>query len=204
MTFHGIYAIVDDRMPRDPLEVLEASLAAGIGLIQYRAKDGLDWNLLRAMLARTGAAGARLIVNDYFDAALEADGWHAGQGDLSGRDVPALRQRLGSRIFGISVAGATDARVAEASGADYLGVGPFAPTLSKDDARAAIGVAGIARVVAATRLPVVAIGGIGLAELPEVVSSGAAMAAVIGALGRAPDPAFAARDLVRAWKHLAG
>jgi len=92
-----------------------------------------------------------------------------------------------------------EARLAELAGADYIGVGPFAATGSKPDAGAAIGAAGVAAVVRATRLPVVAIGGIGPDEIPAVVRSGAAMAAVISAIARAPDAAEAARTLVRSW-----
>ncbi|MBD5654350.1 MAG: thiamine phosphate synthase [Candidatus Eremiobacteraeota bacterium] len=201
MTFSGIYAIVDDGFS-NPLRILDAALAAGILLLQYRAKAGVDRDLLRAMLDRTRAAGAKLVVNDEFEAALVADGWHAGQEDLAGHDLREARARLGSRLFGISAATPQEARVAEAGGADYVGTGPFAATASKDDAGAAIGVEGIAQVVAATRLPVVAIGGIDLNNLEQAASSGAAMVAVISASGRAAAPEAAARALVEHWRRL--
>jgi thiamine-phosphate pyrophosphorylase len=198
----GIYGIVDDAAVSAPLPFIDALLAGGIRIVQYRAKRGVDRALLRALLERTRASSALLIVNDDLEAALEADGWHAGQDDLAGIDARAVRQRLAGRLFGISAGVPAEAVAAEAVGADYVGVGPFAATGSKLDAGAAIGAAGIAAVAAATALPVVAIGGIGLASLPSVAGTGAAMAAVISAFARAPDPQAAARAFVERWRDL--
>ena len=196
---HGIYGIVDDGAVGAPLPFLDALLAGGVRLVQYRAKRGVDRNLLRMMVARTHAAGGRLIVNDDFEAALEADGWHAGQEDLAGVDVPAVRARLGSRLFGISAGIVPEALAAQAVGADYVGVGPFAVTASKADAGAAIGASGICAVASAVALPVVAIGGIDFASLADVARAGASMAAIISAFARAPDVEAVVRSFVSRW-----
>jgi thiamine-phosphate diphosphorylase len=198
--FAGIYGIVDRSLVQRPVVFLEQVLAGGIRVVQYRAKSGVDREVVRAMLMRTRAAGAILIVNDDFEAALEADGWHAGQEDLEGRDPSALRARLGWRTFGVSCGTPREALAAEAIGADYAGVGPFAGTATKADAGPAIGEAGVRAVVAATRLPVVAIGGIDAQNLAEVKRTGAAMAAIVSALTRASDPRAAAADLIARWK----
>lgn len=197
--FCGIYGIVDRALTAEPVELVEVLLGAGIQFIQYRAKTGVDRALLRAMHCKTSRTGAVLIVNDDLAAANDVDGWHAGQEDLDQHDVTALRARLGRRILGVSCATAAEAREAEALGADYVGVGPFAATGTKRDAGPAIGAAGVSRVVAATRLPVVAIGGIDSSNIAAVAASGAAMAAVISAIASAPNPAFAAKTLVDRW-----
>jgi len=202
--FSGIYGIVDLALTPEPLEFCELLLGAGIRIIQYRAKAGVERDLVRAMHRRTGDAGAVLIVNDDLAAAADADGWHGGQEDLAIQDVAALRAHLSGRILGISCGTAAEAREAEAIGADYVGVGPFAATGTKRDAGPAIGTAGIARVVAATRLPVVAIGGIDAANIAAVAASGAAMAAVISAIACARDPALAAQTLVHRWSQERG
>ncbi len=202
MSFDGIYAIVDRAISPRPVETLEAILRGGVRLIQYRAKAGVDRALVRDLAGRARAAGARLIVNDDLEAALEADGWHAGQEDLFERDAAALRRRLDGRIFGISCATVAEARAAEAAGADYIGVGPFAATASKGDAGPPIGPAGIRTVAAGSRLPVIAIGGIDAGNLAEVVAAGASMAAVISAIGLAPDPEAATAALVERWRAL--
>jgi thiamine-phosphate pyrophosphorylase len=186
-------------MTNRPLDLLDALLRAGITVVQLRAKAGVDFDLLAAMLERTRAANARLIVNDDFEAACAADGWHAGQEDLAGRDLGDLRQHLGARLFGISCGTPNEAVLAERAGADYVGTGPFATTATKTDAGIAIGVAGLAAVVGATRLPVVAIGGIDARNLLEVARSGVRMAAIISAIARAPDPESTTRALRSIW-----
>lgn len=197
--FTGIYAVVDRSLVERPVSFLDELLAAGIRIVQYRAKDGVHRAVVRAMRERTRAAGGVLIVNDDLDAALDADGWHAGQEDLAGHDLAAVRARLGSRIFGVSCGVAREAQGAETTGADYVGVGPFAATATKPDAGPAIGAAGVRAVVVATHLPVVAIGGIDAHNVAEVRRTGAAMAAVVSALARARDPRAAAADLIERW-----
>ncbi len=195
----GIYAIVDTEVSTGPLALLGDMLAAGVRIVQLRAKAGVDRELVRAMHAVTTTAEARLIVNDDFDAALEADGWHGGQEDIVARDLAIMRARLGTRLLGVSCGTPEEARRAEAAGADYVGTGPFAATATKGDAGAPIGEAGLAAVVAAVRIPVVAIGGIDASNLARVAQSGARMAAVISAIARADDPRAMTEQLVHAW-----
>lgn len=195
----GVYGIIDTHVTPDPLALLAALLRAEIRTVQLRAKAGVDRDLVRAMLLRTRAANAVLVINDDLDAALQADGWHAGQEDLIGRDLAAIRLRLGTRLLGISCGTPGEALQAQAAGADYVGTGPFAATGTKADAGPAIGRAGIAAVVRAVAIPVVAIGGIELGNIAEVAASGARMAAVVSAIARAPDPELAARALQSAW-----
>jgi len=101
-------------------------LAGGARLVQYRAKRGVDRDLVRKMLARTRAAGATLIVNDDLEAALDADGLTRRQEDLASLEASSLRARLGDRVLGVSCSSAQEARDAARLGADYLGVGPYA------------------------------------------------------------------------------
>lgn len=195
----GIYAIVDTSATDDPLALLDAVLRADVRVVQLRAKAGVDRDLLRAMLARTRPAGASLIVNDDFAAALEADGWHGGQEDLAGHELATLRRDLGERLLGISCGTPAEARIAAAGGADYIGTGPYAVTATKADAGEAIGVAGIAAVVRAVGIPVVAIGGIDRSNIATVATSGAHMAAVISSIASAADPEAATRELRARW-----
>ncbi|GAC1302482.1 MAG: thiamine phosphate synthase [Vulcanimicrobiaceae bacterium] len=198
----GLYAIIDRAATAEPLPLLAAVLAGGGRVVQYRAKDGVDPALVRAMHRQTRPAGALLIVNDDLAAALDADGWHAGQEDLLACDVAQARARLGERLFGVSCGTAPEAVAAAAAGADYVGTGPFAGTATKADAGAPIGVAGVAAVVAAVSRPVVAIGGIDLENLAAVRASGAHMFAVISALATAADPERRTRELVARWESL--
>jgi thiamine-phosphate pyrophosphorylase len=198
----GIYALVDRELVSDPLKFVVSVLAAGVRLVQYRAKGGVDRELVRRLRVRTRQAGAVLIVNDDRAAALDADGLHVGQEDVAALDASALRAQLRGLILGISCATPEEAARAAALGADYLGVGPFARTATKADAGPPIGEAGLRRVTEATKLPVAAIGGIELSNLEAVVRGGAAMAAVAGAISHGADPFVEARALVLRWAAL--
>ena len=173
-----------------------AALAGGVTTVQLRAKGLTDRQLLlaaQALHARCQAAGALFIVNDRVDIALAAgaDGVHLGVDDLPVADA---RRLLGPHaVIGYSPENDADRLAAEQAGADYLGVGPVYGTSTKSDAGAAIGLDGLARVVRATTLPVVGIGGVTLANAPDVLCAGAAGVAVVGAIWHAPDPEAAAR-----------
>jgi thiamine-phosphate pyrophosphorylase len=184
---------------RPLLAVVEAALRGGAGSVQLRDKvagTGTLLPLARGLRERCHAHGALFFVNDRVDLALAAgaDGVHIGQDDLP---LEAVR-RLVPEGFLVGVSAETPelARSAQAGGADYVGAGPVWPTDSKTDAGAAIGVEGVARVVAATSLPVVAIGGITPERAPGLWGAGAAGVAVIRAILAAPDPEEAARSLV--------
>jgi thiamine-phosphate diphosphorylase len=194
----GIYLIVNEG-EGDPVSIARASLAAGVSIVQYRAKSGIDAARLRALREATELHHALLIVNDDCEAAVafDADGVHLGPDDDGFHRVAAVRAQIGERLIGLSCGTPEEAR--EAGDADYLGVGAVFATASKHDAGAPIGIDGMTRVARATELPVAAIGGIGESTLAAVRDSGVAMAAVISAIAGARDPAEAATRLVRIW-----
>lgn len=194
----GIYAIVD-ATEGDVLAQLEAVLAGGIRIVQYRSKAGIDRDVLVRAVRRARGSGALLIVNDDVELVDEADGVHLGQEDLALIDAHALRERARGKIMGISCPDVASAKAAAALGADYIGVGAMYATTSKHDAGEPIGPQGIRAAVGAVHIPVAAIGGITLERIAEVRATGAAMAAVITAVSRALDPAAAAQALVDAW-----
>src|SRR5262249_47730617 len=151
-------------------------LAGGARLVQLRDKQRESAELValaRELGARCAAAGALFLVNDRADVAVAAaaGGLHVGQTDLSaahGRGV------AGPEIWlGVSVESPEQEQDAEAAGADYLGVGDLYGTSSKRDAGLPVGIDHLRRLRAATRLPIVAIGGITLARVDEVIAAGA-------------------------------
>jgi thiamine-phosphate diphosphorylase len=198
---HGIYAVVNEGTP-DPVSLARAALAAGVCVVQYRAKHGIVAPALQALRRLTAECDALLIVNDDARAAVEfgCDGVHLGPEDRGFADLPAVRAQLRDRLIGLSCGTPAEARAAAAGGADYLGIGAVYPTPSKEDAGAPIGLDGLCRVAIAGGLPAAAIGGIGPRNVAEVARSGVAMAAVISAIAGAADPESAARELVDAWE----
>jgi thiamine-phosphate pyrophosphorylase len=188
--------------PVEGLEaVVAAGLAAGLRLVQYRAKAG-DVPDDRCRFAQASALrqlchrhGALFLVNDRIDLALAvgADGVHLGQGDLP----PAVARRLlgPERLIGRSTHGLEDLRQAVADGCDYVGVGPVEATPTKPG-REPVGLAYVSQAAAECPLPFFAIGGIDLANLAAVRLAGAERVAVVRAITRAEDPGAAAAALL--------
>ena len=197
---HGIYAIVNED-GRDPRMLVTAILAAGVRVVQYRAKGGIVAESLRTMRELTRDADSLLIVNDDWRAAIvfDCDGVHLGPDDDGFSHVPVVRVRCEDRLIGLSCGSVVEARAAQAAEVDYIGVGAVFATHSKPDAGAPIGVDGLRTIANATTVPVAAIGGVTLENLGDIRASGVAMAAVISAISEAADPGAAAHRLVRAW-----
>lgn len=126
-----------------------------------------------------------------------ADGVHIGRDDGDVRDV---REMLpDGMILGVSATDYGETVNLSKTDADYLGVGPIFPTISKDDATPAIGLEELARICGNTRKPIVAIGGINETNLQHVIDAGAKGAAVISAVTHSPDVAAATSRLRSLW-----
>ncbi len=175
-----------------------AALDGGAPTIQVRLKAGTDaerCSVAAAVVTRCRAAGALCLVNDRADIAVAvgADGVHLGADDLP---VDAARRVVGPvAIVGGTARDPLTARRLVAQGASYLGVGPTYATASKDGLPDPLGLAGLAEVVRAVDVPVVAIAGITADRVPEVLAAGAFAVAVIGAVAGAADPRAATREL---------
>ncbi len=183
-----------------PLDRVRAALRGGATLLQARGKGCAARDLLagcRLLLPLCRRAGVPLFVNDRPDVALAAgaDGAHVGPEDLP---PEAARRVLGGRGLGVSARTPERARLAEAAGASYLGVGALRATGSKQDA-IPIGLEGIGAVIAATRLPVVAIGGVRPEDAAPLKRIGAGGIAVVSGVMGAEDPERAARAYREAW-----
>ncbi|NRF90922.1 thiamine phosphate synthase [Paenibacillus frigoriresistens] len=187
----------------EPAAVLEAAIAGGITMFQFREKgagalQGAAKIELGARLRRLCAQHAiPFIVNDDEGLALEleADGIHIGQEDAPAADI---RQRLKNMIVGVSAHDLAEAQAALAEGADYLGVGPQYATRTKLDAREVQGPAVIKRIRAGgIRLPLVGIGGIDATNASHVIRAGADGVAVVSAIASAHSPREAAAELLR-------
>ena len=203
----GYYAILDCPAwnGADPERVMDRArrmLAARPCMLQIRAKGASAQALAalaRAVLPLARDAGIPLCVNDRLDVALAvgADAVHLGQDDLSLDD--ARRIAAGRLIVGVSTHNDAQAAIAGAAGADYLGFGPVFPTVTKANPDPTVGLEGLRRVAAASRIPVVAIGGIALENVAQVAATGASAAAVIAAIEAAPDPTAAGVAIARAF-----
>lgn len=200
----GIYVITDSllRPERTHVEIALAAVSGGSRVIQLRDKEAFDEELIpvaREIRRITEGAGAIFIVNDRIEVALasDADGLHVGQSDIP---TPEARRRWPDRLLGVSASTMEQAIEAERDGADHLGVGPVFSTATKRDADPVTGLDLLGEIRRECRLPVVAIGGIGLSNIAEVRRAGADSAAVISAVVCAEDMAGATRALAEAWE----
>jgi thiamine-phosphate pyrophosphorylase len=209
MTVRGLYGMIDlpaTAVSRDVANVAVTLAAAlvdgGARIVQLRMKDGDAAMMLavaRVLAPWCRARGVTFIVNDRVDVAIAAgaDGVHLGQDDLP---LPAARAIAPAGfVIGVSTHDEAQARAAGEGGADYIGFGPCFTTSTKRDPDPVVGVERLARVCAASPIPVVAIGGITLATVADVARAGASAAAIIRAVNRAPDIAAAARAVTAAF-----
>jgi len=158
------------------VERVREAARAGIHLIQIRERDldgGPLTRLVSSCVEAVRGTRARVLVNDRLDVALAA-GAHGVH--LRADSFGARRARAAVPppfLIGRSVHSLAEAVAATEEGAaDYLIFGTVFETRSKPGQTAA-GLAGLASVAAATRLPVLAIGGITAARIPEVLAAGA-------------------------------
>jgi thiamine-phosphate pyrophosphorylase len=203
----SVYVIADRGAAghRSIVEVVRAAIRGGATVVQLRDKSATTREVVelgRALQAVTGSADVPLIVNDRLDVALaiEAEGVHVGMDDMP---VALVRRLLGpGRLVGYSPDTLEAALRGQREGADYLGIGDVFGTPSKADAGEPIGLEGLAAVVRAVSIPVVAIGGITIENAAAAVRAGAAGVAVISAVVGAEDPEGATQQLK--WRVSAG
>lgn len=176
---------------KNPLVVLDEAIEGGITMFQFREKGkgaltGLEkYRLAEQLFERCRARNIPFIVNDDVDLALalQADGVHVGQEDEAAERV---RDRIGDKYLGVSVHNLTEVNKALAARADYVGLGPIFPTVSKDDAKQVCGLTMIEHIRAHEKhIPLVAIGGITEQTAKQVIEAGADGIAVISAICRA-------------------
>jgi N-acetylmuramoyl-L-alanine amidase len=176
----------------DRADWLARLLPLGVRLVQLRIKDRPE-HALRAEIRRARdlcrAAGAQLVVNDYWKLAIEEEcGFvHLGQEDLEGADLAALR-RHGIRL-GVSTHDDAELERALAAEPDYVALGPVWPTLLKEMKFAPQGVDRLSlwkKRIGDT--PLVAIGGLTPARACLALAAGADSACVVTDILRAPDP----------------
>lgn len=164
----------------------------GVELVQLRIKTGTRADIVdqtRRALKLTRAHGCQLILNDYWDVALEtgADFIHLGQDDLRKADFAAIR-KAGVR-FGISTHDEAELATALELRPNYVALGPIYETKLKAMPFAPQGLGRITEWRAKIGpLPLVAIGGLTPERAPGVLAAGADSVSVITDFLTAPDP----------------
>jgi len=196
----SLLVISDRQQARRPLEeIAEAVFAGGCRWFSLREKD-LPPQQRRALLGALVVLGHRFgaVVTAHEDieavAAVGADGVHLP----SGGNPEAARARLPGALIGASAHSAEEAAILLRSGADYVTASPVFLTASKPGYGPALGLEGLARIVARAPGPVVALGGITADNAALCLSAGVRGIAVMGEIMRSADPQATVEGILRA------
>ncbi len=172
-------------------EAVEEAILGGVTCVQLREKNASEDEIVeeaQKLLKLCHKYNVPLIINDDYNAALKigADGVHVGIEDAP---VAEIRRIAGERfIIGATAKTVEQAKLAESSGADYLGVGAVFPSPTKTNA---------IRITPAqlTEICDCAIGGITAENVSEIKDCGHSGIAVVSAVFGAKDIKAAAEQL---------
>lgn len=193
----GLYPVVDS------YEWIEKLLKLGIKTLQLRIKDPNTPQLETAIKKSIRLAeqySAQLFINDHWQLAIKhsAYGVHLGQGDLTEANLHAI-QLAGLRL-GISTHSYTELLIAHAYQPSYIALGHIFPTQTKSMPSKPQGLKRLHRYVellAPTKIPTVAIGGISLERVAHVKATGVSGIAVVSAITAATNVEQAVHQLQR-------
>ncbi|MGT2435425.1 thiamine phosphate synthase [Bradyrhizobium betae] len=176
----------------DSLAWVERLTRLGVGTIQLRTKDLDDSRALQLVtdaLAITEGTQAKLVVNDYWRAAIVAGAkyLHLGQEDLADADLGAIREA--GLSLGISTHDDSELETALAAKPDYVALGPIFFTTLKSMRFEPQGIPKITEWKKRIgSIPLVAIGGIKFEHAAEIFAAGADSIAVVSEVTQSADP----------------
>lgn len=184
-----LHYITQGSSVKEHLENIQKACNAGAELVQLRLKGVSEKKILQAAHeAReiTSHFQTRLIINDYYKIAREvkADGVHLGKSDI---DVTLVRRHLYTwQLIGATANTLQDCETLIAKEVDYISLGPFRFTETKDNLPPVLGIKGYTAImdVLKTETPVIGVGGITTADVTTILQTGISGIAVSGAITR--------------------
>jgi thiamine-phosphate pyrophosphorylase len=171
-------------------DLIEKACLAGIEWIQLRVKNISEEeyiNIAKQASVICKQHNVKLIINDNVDIALKinADGVHLGKTDMP----PAkAREILGpDAIIGGTANTFDDIKRLVSQGVDYIGLGPFRFTSTKENLSPILGLQGYQLICEMCRknniqIPVIAIGGIKVNDVAPLIRTGVYGIAVSSAI----------------------
>lgn len=186
-------------------ELAELACKGGVDWVQLRVKDSSyeEWKeIALETKAICDKYGAKLIINDNPKLAVEvqANGVHVGKEDMP---LAEVRKIIGpDMILGATTNTFDDILEVAKYQVDYIGLGPFRFTSTKDKLSPVLGLEGYHAIIskmdkAGIHLPVIAIGGILLDDIQELFFVGVQGVAIASGINAATNPTEAAMEFVR-------
>ncbi|SIS49416.1 thiamine-phosphate diphosphorylase [Zobellia uliginosa] len=177
MNIPKLHYISQGKTPEEHLENIQKACTSGAELVQLRLKNVKKSVVLKtAEKARelTAHFQTRLIINDHYQIAKEvqADGVHLGKTDA---DPVVARKLLGDYyIIGGTANTLDDCLALVKKGVNYIGLGPFRFTTTKENLSPIIPLIGYQGIVGELNsdMPIIAIGGITIDDVPEILKTG--------------------------------
>ncbi len=196
-----LHYITQDIVDVPHQELAITACSAGIDWVQLRLKNR-SYNEWEDIAFKTEMVcrkyHARLIINDNVSIAkaVKADGVHLGKTDMSPREA---RLELGSKaIIGGTANSFEDIEKLNEEGVDYIGLGPFRFTTTKENLSPVLGIEGYKTILVQCKkkgitIPIIAIGGIQIEDVKLIAETGVYGIAVASAIGCAPNMFEAAK-----------
>lgn len=185
-----VYYISQGKTPNDHLQNIKKMVDAGVNWVQLRIKGSSANEILDiAQKAKEYCHENQVvfIINDDIQIAklLNSDGVHLGREDESPQTAKEL---LGNKkIIGGTANTWDDCQKLIQMRVDYIGLGPFRFTLTKEKLSPILGIEGFRAIMNKIKgskidIPVIAIGGIRLEDIEELIEIGISGVALSGFL----------------------
>ncbi|MDR1725798.1 MAG: thiamine phosphate synthase [Bacteroidales bacterium] len=188
------------------LDCVQIALDAGLKLIQLRLKSDVSnqekVETIEKARVRCRVFGASLTIDDDVRTAkrMHLSGVHLGKNDMPIADARII---LGENVLiGATANTLSDVLKASRNGANYIGLGPFRHTTTKEKLEPILGLKGYKNIMSSVaslgvKQPIYAIGGIELDDVESLMKIGFYGVAVSSAILSAPNPVVAARQFKR-------
>ena len=184
-----LHYISQGSTPKEHLENIQKACSSGAELVQLRLKNQPEKVVLEtAQQAReiTSKFQALLIINDHYKiaAAVKADGVHLGK--LDSCPTTARKELASWQLIGGTANTLEDCKTLIHKKVDYIGLGPFRFTKTKENLSPVLGINGYVTILEElkTAIPVIAIGGIVIDDVSALMKTGIHGIAISGEITR--------------------
>lgn len=184
-----LHYISQGSSPKEHLENIQKACSSGAELVQLRLKNVSEKKYLKiATAARdiTAHFQTRLIINDHYKIAkaVKADGVHLGKTDPC--PTIARKHLYNWQIIGVTANNLQDCENLISKNVDYISLGPFKSTTTKDNLPPVLGLNGYTSIidVLTTQTPIFGVGGITLEDVTDILETGISGIAVSGYITR--------------------
>jgi thiamine-phosphate pyrophosphorylase len=185
-----LHYITQDLPDKSHQQLAEEACIAGVSWVQLRVKNKPieEWlQIAKEVVEICRRHSVTVVINDNPEIALKsgADGVHLGKEDITPIEA---RKILGEGAFiGGTANTAEDIQRLQAQGVNYIGLGPFRFTSTKEKLSPVLGIDGVKEILttAQPQVPVVVIGGIVPEDVTEILAAGAFGIAVSSAINLA-------------------